>query len=505
MRAIRTHSLLRALSIRKIVGSVPNSVDSIHCDSREVIENSLFVCIKGYTVDGHCYIDAAIEKGATIIIVEEMPEEVEGSVCYVQVNNSVKALAHLASTFYGHPSSKLSIIGVTGTNGKTTVSTIINNILRQEGYKTGLCGTIEIDINGKKLPSKNTTNDSLTLQRVLHDMVENGVTDVVLEVSSHGLLQGRLSGVDFQTGVFTNLTRDHLDYHGTMENYKNVKGLLFSQLGQDFTKQKMAVLNADDEASTYYEQITGANVITYGIKNDADLKANNIQYKMDHTLFRLNTPNGTYDVVSPLVGEFNVYNLLAAIAALSDKLSIPTIIKSIKNIHPPIGRMQKLVDQDPCTIIVDYAHTEDAIKKVLHHLKMFYKRKIISVIGTGGNRDKGKRPRMGEVATEHSDYVIFTTNNPLDEPLDEITNGLAEGAVHDQYECIGDRRMAIYRAVQLAGEGDVVLIAGKGHDKFQIIGNNSIPFYDSEVAVSAWVQYHQLHKKSSSSIITKTR
>jgi UDP-N-acetylmuramoyl-L-alanyl-D-glutamate-L-lysine ligase len=487
---MNTNSLFSKVQTQKIYGEFPISISNIFSDSRQVTVDSVFVCIKGYTVDGHRYISSAVEKGAKVIVVEDLPEMLHEDVCYVKVRDTERALGQLANAFFDYPSTKLRIVGVTGTNGKTTVASVINTVMRNEGYKTGLSGTIEIDIDGEKFESKNTTSDVLTMQRMLKDMVDAGVTDVLMEVSSHGLLLGRLAGVEFQNGVFTNLTQDHLDFHGTMENYKNAKGLLFSQLGQDLRKDKAAILNMDDEASKDYISMTSARIISYGIKNDADFRASDLEFFESKTAFTLHTDFGEYRLEVPFVGEFNVYNILSVICVLWDKgMPFERILKHLSEVTPPSGRMETLQTGDQRNVIIDYAHTEDAIGKVLDSIKMFSKGNIISIIGTGGNRDKDKRPKMGRIATEKSDYVIFTTDNPLDEPYEEIINGMAAGAVDDRFECIGDREQAIFRAIELAKEDDVVLIAGKGHENYQLIGTESVPFSDEEVALRAVKTY----------------
>ncbi|CAG9620566.1 UDP-N-acetylmuramoyl-L-alanyl-D-glutamate--2,6-diaminopimelate ligase [Sutcliffiella rhizosphaerae] len=487
---MKTIALFSNVSVIKVYGEYPLAVSNIFTDSRQVTPDSVFVCIKGYTVDGHHYISSAIEKGASVIVVQDIPDQMYEDVCYVHVRDTERAAGHLANKFFDYPSTKLRIVGVTGTNGKTTVSSVINSVLRREGYKTGLSGTIEIDIDGEKFESKNTTSDVLTMQRMLKDMVEAGVTDVVMEVSSHGLVLGRLAGVDFQNGVFTNLTQDHLDFHGTMEHYKYAKGLLFAHLGQDLRKDKAAIVNADDEVSKDYITMTSARIISYGIKNEADFRAENIRFHESKTSFTLKTNFGEYDLDIPFIGEFNVYNILSVICVLWDKgMPFERILMHLKETPPPSGRMEIFQTGDKRNVIIDYAHTEDAIGKVLDSIRMFSTKKIISIIGTGGGRDKDKRPKMGRIATEKSDYCIFTTDNPLDEPGKEIVDMLAAGAIDDQFECIPDREEAITRAVEIAKEGDVVLIAGKGHENYQLIGKEVVPFDEKEITLRAIRDY----------------
>lgn len=493
---MNTLELISVLHTRYITGDIPKEVFSITNDSRKVSSQSLFICIKGYTVDGHDYIENAIKKGASVIVLEELPHHINENVCYVKVPDTNRALAYLANKFYNYPSKKLRVIGVTGTNGKTSITNAVNDILRLHEVKTGLTGTIAIDINGDLLPSKNTTGDALVVQETLAKMVSAGVTEVMMEVSSHGLSLGRLWGVEFTTAVFTNLTQDHLDYHGTMENYKQAKALLFSQLGQSVSEGKTAILNADDKATEYYKQITAANILTYGIDNDADYRAENIEYFHDKTEFDIVYPEKDSQgnkvakerISVPFVGKFNVLNMLAVIATLIERgLSIGQIIVALPYIRPAKGRMEKLSLDEKRNIFIDYAHTPDGVEKVLDSVRMFTKpnRKVYFVVGAGGNRDTKKRPIMGRLASERADYVIFTTDNPRFEPWEDIMVQLAGGATKGNYECIGDREQAIYRAVELAQEGDTIVIAGKGHEKYQIIGDKEVPFDDKEVALEA--------------------
>jgi len=487
-----TKNLVSVLKIKKIQGIMPTQITTLVADSRKVQKGSVFVCINGNTVDGHDFIEAAINKGAKLIVVERMPEKIKAEICYVIVPDTQRALAYLANKYYDYPSSKLNIIGVTGTNGKTTVTSAVNELLRKDGFKTGLTGTIYIDVNGEKFSTQNTTSDSITIQETLRKMVDAGVTNVIMEVSSHGLSLGRLLGVEFQMGVFTNLTQDHLDFHGTMENYKHAKSLLFSQLGQDIRKEKVAILNADDSTSDYYKTVTSASVITYGIDNEADYKAENIIYKEDKTLFTLVYPEGKEEFTIPFVGKFNVSNMLAVIISAHESgVSIKKIAEHIKGIKAADGRMERVIEDKKRHIFVDYAHTPDGVEKVLDSVRMFVspKKKIFFVIGTGGNRDKLKRPIMGKIASDKADFVLYTTDNPRFEPWEEILQQMADGAVKENYECIGNREQAIYRAVELAQEGDIVVIAGKGHENYQIIGDKKYPFSDREVVLRAITKY----------------
>ncbi|MEI5905901.1 UDP-N-acetylmuramoyl-L-alanyl-D-glutamate--2,6-diaminopimelate ligase [Bacillus spongiae] len=479
-----TVKLLSNLKVKKVYGELPKEIHTITLDSRKVTENSMFICTKGFTVDGHDFAQMAIEKGASVILAEKKLDIDDSKASLVVVKDTFKAMALLVNAFYDAPSMKMNVMGVTGTNGKTTVTNLIHSLLQLHGESSGVAGTIGFDLNGKKFPSNNTTSDILTTQRILAEANELNIENMILEVSSHGLALGRLWGIDFDIVTFTNLSHDHLDYHESMEHYGYAKGLLFAQLGQDLTRPKYAILNSDEEWYDRYRTLTAHEVISYGIENRADFQAENIMYHQDLTTFELLSPEGKFHVEMNLLGEFNVYNILAAIASLYAKgMPVSTVVSLIKMLTPVSGRMEKVETKAPVSIYIDYAHTPDAIEKSIQSVLPFKKNKIIFLVGTGGNRDKSKRPAMAEKASA-ADYVILTTDDPRYEEYDSIVNDLAVGMQHDQYALIGDRAEAVRHAIEVAEEGDVIIFAGKGHEDYQIIEDTKYPHSDRDIALS---------------------
>jgi len=488
--------LLQCLPIKKIIGTLPENIKDIAIDSRSVQPKSIFVCIKGYTVDGHDYAQKAVDNGA-IIVVTERQLDLEDHIAQVVVKDTNRALGLLAAKFFDYPSKDITMFGVTGTNGKTSVATMIENILLGLGVRSAMKGTIGFNLNGILYASGNTTSDALSTQQMIFRARAEGCRGMVMEVSSHGLVLGRVAGVDFDVAIFTNLTHDHLDFHGTMENYGNAKGLLFSQLGQDLEKDKHAVLNADDPWSEKYADLTPFPIWTYGLKNeDAMFRGINCQYHDHMTYFDMVTPEGTFPVQLHLLGEFNVYNTLAATAALYCKgYPIKDIIEQLEAMGPVKGRMQQVSTKElPINIFVDYAHTPDAIEKAITAATPYKKNKMIFLIGTGGNRDKSKRPDMAKEASR-ADYVILTTDDPRYEEYDSIMNDLEKGMQHNQYKCIGDRVEAVRYAVEIAEPGDMIIFAGKGHEDYQIIGNTKYPHSDGEIALEAAKKKFNINNK----------
>lgn len=467
-------------------GGNPDIV-ALEMDSRHVTPGSLFFCLKGFTVDGHDFAEQAVARGAAAVVAER-PLAVDAPL--VLVPDSRRAMAILADAFYGHPTHRLHLIGVTGTNGKTTTTHIIDQIARKAGKKTGLIGTVGIKIGARSYPAANTTPESLVLQRTFKQMIDEGVEFAAMEVSSHALHQGRVHGCDYDVAVFTNLTQDHLDYHGTMDEYRNAKGLLFAQLGNryDERRPKFAVLNHDDPVSQYYKHMTAAPIITYGIRTKSDVMAEEIAMTPSGMAFRLCTPHGSAVVETKLVGLFNVYNMLAAAAAcLASGFSLETIAAALRDVEPVSGRFETVDEGQNFTIIVDYAHTPDSLENALKTVRQFAKRNVYVVIGCGGDRDRTKRPLMAQVAVRHAAVAVFTSDNPRSEDPQQILRDM-EAGVSDQdgrYVTIPDREEAIRYAIRQAQEGDVVLIAGKGHETYQIIGGNVIEFDDRAVARAA--------------------
>ena len=478
--------ILNVLPQKKIIGQLPSNVKDIAIDSRSVEPSSLFICIKGYTVDGHDYAQQAVNSGATIIVTER-ELEITGNAAQILVPSTERALGLLAAKFFDYPSNDIEMFGVTGTNGKTSVSGIIHNIFIGLGEKSALSGTIGFNLNGVLYESANTTSDALSTQQMIFRAKMEGCRAMVMEVSSHGLALGRLAGVDYDVAIFTNLTHDHLDFHGTMEEYGHAKGLLFSQLGQDLSKNKHVVLNADDEWSNRYASITPFPVWTYGLHNEATFSAQEIRYENGKTHFEMVTPEGIFPVSMNLLGEFNVYNILAATAAFYARgYELQAVLEQIELLPPVKGRMEKVETDLPLQIFIDYAHTPDAIEKAIN-AAMPYKKpgsKMIFLVGTGGGRDKTKRPDMAKKASV-ADYVILTTDDPRYEEFDSITGDLAKGMLHENYACIGDRAEAVRHAIEVAEAGDLIVFAGKGHEDYQIIENTKYPHSDAGIAIEA--------------------
>ncbi len=397
-------------------------------------------------------------------------------------------MAVLADAFYEHPTKRLHLIGITGTNGKTTTSHLIEKILTDSGKKTGLIGTMYTKIGNEILETKNTTPESLTLQKTFKQMVDAHVEAAVMEVSSHALDLGRVQGCDYNVAVFTNLTQDHLDYHHTMEEYKRAKSLLFSQLGNTFDVEhpKFAVLNADDPASETYKKSTAAHVVTYGIDHQADIMATNIEMTSSGTSFELTVSGKVYSMKIQLIGKFSIYNVLASVAAaLVSGISLEQIIQSIENVKGVAGRVELVNAGQNFTVIVDYAHTPDSLENVLKTVQQFAKGKIFVVVGCGGDRDRTKRPLMAKIACRYATDPIFTSDNPRSEDPLAILKEMEEGVHGENYLVIPDRKEAIVKAVTNAAAGDIILIAGKGHETYQIIGKQVDDFDDRLVAQEA--------------------
>lgn len=481
--------LASTLAVQSILNNKDISISGIQTDSRKAGAGDLFICLPGHTVDGHDYAEKAVERGAVALVVER-PLNI--AVPQLVVKDSRFAMAVLSDSFFGSPSKQMKVIGVTGTNGKTTTTYLIEKIMNDHGVKTGLIGTIQMRYGGRTFPMSGTTPEALELQRALHDMEVLGTRCCVMEVSSHALEQGRVKGTDFRTAIFTNLTQDHLDYHQTMEQYREAKGLFFARMGNSFEsqpeKRKYAVLNADDAASAYFAKLTAAEVVTYGVEEAADVRASEITITAQGTHFHVDTFKGSADIQLQMVGKFNVYNALAAITAtLLEGIELEDICRSLEAIPGVAGRVEAVNAGQPFAVIVDYAHTPDGLENVLRTVKEFAKGRVLTVFGCGGDRDKTKRPIMGKIAAKYSDFVVVTSDNPRTEDpaliLKDIEAGLIEiNTPREAYEMIVDRREGIQKAIEMASPDDVVLIAGKGHETYQIIGQTTIDFDDRIVA-----------------------
>ncbi len=472
-------------------GEMNRPVHAITDDSRAVTGGSLFVAVKGERVDGHRFVEPAIKAGAVAVVAQESVPS--GPVPLVLVADSRKALGLLGSRFHGDPSARLKMIGVTGTNGKTTTTYLCKALLEGIGRRVGLIGTVGYQIGGETLPASHTTPGALDLQELLAKMVESGLTTAVMEVSSHALALDRTSGCEYDVAVFTNLTQDHLDFHHTMDEYFEAKRRLFTGLAGGQKNGKRALVNVDDPRGAAIRAASPVPVWGYAIQNQADLKAERVSLSLTGTTFTAATPAGSFTIESRLVGEHNVYNLLGAIGvALHDGATSDQICEAAAHITNVPGRFERISSGQGFTVVVDYAHTEDALLRLLTAAQALKTDRIITVFGCGGDRDRGKRPKMGRAAVEYSDVVILTSDNPRTEDpmaiLREVEIGVRaalERRGHVQYHLVPDRREAIGVAIREARLGDMVLIAGKGHEDYQIIGTKKFHFDDREVAREA--------------------
>ena len=479
---MKLDKLLNDIQPLKIKNSNPNSdIKDISCNSKLVRTGCLFVAIKGTCVDGHRFIAEAIKRGARAVVVEDVKrfDSIKADIATICVDDTRKALARLAANFYNHPSRKIKVIGITGTNGKTTVSYLLERVLKEAGFKVGVLGTINYRLNGKIYNSINTTPGALTIQSYLKKMVTKKIDYAIIEVSSHALDQERVAAVEFSCAIFTNLTQDHLDYHKSRERYFRAKSKLFAMLSSNSS----AIVNNDDPCARKITKLTRANIFRFGLKN-SNIRAKNIKLQKNYTEFCITTQQRDILIKSPLIGMHNVYNILATIACtLSCGLDIKKIKNGILKLESIPGRLESVCAGQPCKVFIDYAHTEDGLKRVLGFLRTVYsKNKIICVFGCGGNRDKSKRPKMGRVASSLSDYVIVTSDNPREEKPTHIAGQITSGINGKNFEIIIDRKEAIKRSFILADRNSVILIAGKGHEQCQIIKGKRIPFNDREVA-----------------------
>lgn len=472
-------NILYKTSINAASGDMDKEVSGITMDSRQVKPGFVFVAVKGTSVDGHEYIDQSIEKGASAILCEHLPEHMDQEVTYVVVNDSAFALGIAASNFYGNPSEKLKLIGVTGTNGKTTVATLLFNLFRELGYVSGLLSTVHNRINDQVIPATHTTPDAVKLNELLAQMVKDGCQYCFMEASSHAIEQKRTAGIQFAGAVFTNISHDHLDYHKTFEAYIKAKKKLFDQLPSG----AFALVNIDDKRGSIMLQNTKAEKHTYGVKSMAEYRARIIS----DTIEGLELDIENRDIWFRLIGEFNAYNLLAAYASAillgQDK---EEVLKALSIVDGAPGRFQQVMPGHSITAIVDYAHTPDALRNVLETITKLRSgnEQVITVIGCGGNRDKAKRPLMAEIACRMSDKVIFTSDNPRNEDPQVIIEEMKKGVGPVDYKktlSLVAREEAIKTACMLANPGDIILVAGKGHEDYQEINGKKNHFDDREV------------------------
>lgn len=476
---MKLEEIIKGIAVNEISGDAAKEISGINTDSRLVEPGHVFVAVKGTQTDGHTYIGKAIEKGAIAVVCETLPESLDETVTYVRTTDTEDAAGKLATAFYGNPTSQLELIGVTGTNGKTTIATLLYHLFRKLGYKTGLISTVCNYIDGEAIPTDHTTPDPITLNRLLGRMADEGCKYVFMEVSSHSVAQKRISGLRFAGGIFTNLTRDHLDYHKTVENYLKAKKAFFDRL----PRNAFALTNLDDKNGMVMTQNTKAKVSTYSLRNLSDFKGKVLEDGFEGMLLDINN----IEVNVQFIGRFNASNLLAVYGAACLLGKRPEeVLLALSTLRPVAGRFDSLRSPRGYTAIVDYAHTPDALQNVLNaiHEVLNGKGEIITVVGAGGNRDKGKRPLMAQEAVKQSDRVIITSDNPrFEEPQDIINDMLAGLGKSDMNKVLSitDRKEAIRTACLLARPKDVVLVAGKGHENYQEIKGVKHHFDDKEV------------------------
>jgi len=460
-------------------------------DSRKINYGEIFICLHGSYTDGKYFVNEAISKGACAVLSDEFIEIQDKNVPLIVVDDLLKIFSKISAKFYNYPSLKLNIIGVTGTNGKTTITYLLESIFNLAGYKTSVIGTINYRIGNKIIQGINTTPFASQLQHLLDLSVKSKVSKVIMEVSSHGLVTSRVDDCEFDTGIFTNLTRDHLDFHNDFDNYFNAKLKLFEMLTKEYNKklQKFAIINSDDDYGCkiieYLKDKKNIRVFTYGLNKKSEFTATDIKHSINKIIFKIkNGKNNSVDITTELIGQYNVYNILAAYAcAYANNIPPETIKKGIENVKNIPGRLEKIYSKKGFYIVIDYAHTDNALKNVLTTLKELNPKRIITVFGCGGERDRSKRPIMGEVASNLSDFVILTNDNPRKEEPDKILLDIEIGIKRigkENYRIIKDRREAIKQSIEMAKKGDIILIAGKGHENYQIIGNEYQYFNDKE-------------------------
>jgi len=491
----KLEDLIQATPVLSCSGKANPEITGLGYDSRGVSPGDLFFAIQGEREKGKRFSGDAVSRGAAAVLCDEEISDLE--VPIVRVNDARVAMADLAASYFGYPSLSLAVAGVTGTNGKTTTAWIIRHLCDSTGRSCGLIGTIRYILPGVDEPAVRTTPESIDIQRMLSLMRDGGFKAAALEVSSHALCQKRVCGIEFDAAVFTNLSQDHLDYHGSMEKYFEAKEELFSLLGSQTRKKGRAIVNADDRyGHRLLDRIGTLSVITYGQGSNCSFRASNIQYSLNGTTFRLDAKKRSYLVRTPLIGLFNVYNTLAALAATSAMgLELRRAVTAAATIPQVPGRLERVPARRNFQAFVDYAHTPDALANVLESIRQLAPRRIITVFGCGGNRDRSKRPMMASVAERHSDLVIVTTDNPRAEDPLEIIREVEKGFRGSEHESFVDRESAIRRGVEIAGPGDVLLIAGKGHETHQETATGYQPFDDVSITARAMVDKPMLESR----------
>ncbi len=476
--------LLEDIEALEIIGNTDRNIVGLESDSRKVGKEGMFVAVRGVTTDGHKYIPVVASAHVGAIVCEALPATLENGITYIRVADSAEALGRLASAWFGHPSHKLKLVGVTGTNGKTTTATLLYEMAKFEGYKAGLLSTVCNYVMDRAIPTTHTTPDPITLNELLAEMVEAGCDYAFMEVSSHAAQQRRIAGLKFKGAVFSNLTRDHLDYHKTVENYMNAKKMFFDGLDSD----AFALVNADDKAGMYMVQNTKAHVYTYSLRSEADFRCKVVETRLDGTLLQLNG----HDMEVRFTGRFNAYNLTAVYgASILTGFKEEEVLVNMSRLVPVAGRFQTFRSPKGVYAIVDYAHTPDALVNVLDTIREIVGAggKVTTVVGAGGNRDHGKRPMMASEAACRSDLLILTSDNPRNEEPDQIIADMKAGLTEQELRrtlCITDRREAIRTAVRMAAPGTVILIAGKGHEPYQEVNGVRHHFDDREEVQAAF-------------------
>ena len=473
---IALKDILYKVPLENVLGNTAVVITNLHFDSRQVVLNDVFVAIRGTISDGHEYIAKAVAQGAIAIICEELPDNLVNGVTYVEVEDTSFALAIMASNYYGNPSQNLRLVGITGTNGKTTIASLLYQLFSKAGYKVGLLSTVKVMVADKEYKATHTTPDSLAINKYLAEMNEEGVEFCFMEVSSHGIHQNRVEGLVFEGGIFTNLSHDHLDYHDTFAEYRDVKKRFFDGL----SKTAFALTNVDDKNGSIMLQNTAAKKVSYALKSHADYKAHILENRLSGLLLKVNNQ----EVWVKLIGSFNAYNVLA-IYATAELLGLEQMeaLQLVSQLESVSGRFQYFITQGGVTAIVDYAHTPDALKNVLETINDIRTKneELITVVGAGGDRDASKRPKMGHIASALSTKVVFTSDNPRSENPEAIISDIEQGVEPQNYKktlSITDRKQAIKTACQLATSGDIILIAGKGHETYQEIKGERLDFND---------------------------
>lgn len=477
-------TLLTGIKYDLIKGNLEQEINNVSYDSRSVRPGGLFTCIKGFQTDGHQFINSAIENGAVAILVSDEIIIENPEIAVLRTADTRIALAKLAANFYNHPSKQLSLVGVTGTNGKTTITHLIQNILERAGHKTGIIGTLYAKIGDKQKDLKHTTPEALEIEEFISLAAQEKADYVVMEVSSHALDLHRVDNLDFNVAIYSNLSQDHLDYHNNMEAYREAKLKLFAMV--DDNEVNYSIVNIDDPNADYFLKAAKGKKFTYGINKNADVKALKVKTSLQGSSFLVKHPGGEFKINTKLIGLFSVYNILAAIAfVLQAGIKSEIIKESLEKIEGVPGRFEQINEGQKFSVIVDYAHTPDGLENILKTAREIVENRIITVFGCGGDRDRTKRPLMGKIAAQYSDFCVVTSDNPRSEEphqiIDDIIPGL-NAVENSRYAIIIERREAIHHAINLAKPGDVVIIAGKGHETYQLIGDKVLEFDDRQVA-----------------------